>query len=122
MEYSYKFRIYPNGTQIRQIQRTFECCCFVYNYYLDQRIKAYQTDGSSLGYVACANDITKLKKLFPWLAEVDATALQSSLRDLDSAYKNFIRGCKQGQRGCHLHRRPQCERHGQKLSSREGDP
>lgn len=98
MEYSYRFRIYPNSAQIQQIQRTFGCCRFVYNYYLDRRIKVYQSDGSSLGYVACANDLTKLKKSLPWLAEVDSTALQSSLRDLDFAYRNFFRGCKQGQR------------------------
>lgn len=98
LEYSYKFRIYPNNSQIQQIQRTFGCCRFVYNYYLDQRFKAYQTDGSSIGYVTCANDMTKLKKSLLWLAEVDSTALQSSLRDLDFAYRNFFRGCKQGQR------------------------
>ena len=31
-----------------------------------------------------------------WLKEVDSTALQSSLRDLDKAYQNFFRRLKQG--------------------------
>ena len=42
--------------------------------------------------------MTQLKKTLPWLREVDATALQSSLRDLDTAYQNFFRRVKQGQK------------------------
>ena len=33
-----------------------------------------------------------------WLREVDATALQSSLRDLDDAYQNFFRRVKHGEK------------------------
>ena len=96
MEYSYKFRIYPNEEQINQIQRTFGCCRFAYNHYLDKRIKAYEESKETLNYYACANDLTKLKSEFEWLKEVDSTALQSSLRDLDTAYQNFFRGLKSG--------------------------
>lgn len=39
----------------------------------------------------CANDMKKLKTELEWLKEVDSTALQSSLRDLDMAYKNFFK-------------------------------
>lgn len=38
-----------------------------------------------------------MKKEIEWLREVDATALQSSLRDLDAAYQNFFRRVKQGE-------------------------
>ena len=96
MEYSYKFRMYPNSQQIGLIQRTFGCCRFVYNYYLSERKTRYAANGETMNYVACATDMTKLKKALPWLSEVDATALQSSLRDLDTAYKNFFRHIKQG--------------------------
>ena len=34
MEYSYKFRIYPNKEQENVIQRTFGCCRFVFNHFL----------------------------------------------------------------------------------------
>ena len=94
MEYSYKFRIYPTKAQMVQIQRTFGCCRFVYNYYLAKRIDAYKTDKRTLNYNACSADMTVLKKTLPWLAEVDSTALQSSLKDLDTAYKNFFRSLK----------------------------
>jgi putative transposase len=40
--------------------------------------------------------MTALKRELPWLREVDSTALQSSLQDLDVAYQNFFHRVKQG--------------------------
>lgn len=97
MEYSYKFRIYPNAAQENLIQRTFGCVRFVYNHYLLMRIDAYKERGETMNYYACANGMTLLKNELEWLKEVDSTALQSSLRDLDAAFQNFFRGVKQGQ-------------------------
>lgn len=96
MEYSYKFRIYPNKAQGEQIQRTFGCTRFVYNHYLALRKEKYEQDGSTLNYYACSSDMTQLKKILSWLIEVDATALQSSIRDLDTSFQNFFRGVKSG--------------------------
>lgn len=42
--------------------------------------------------------MTDLKKSLEWLREVDATALQSSLRDLDTAFQNFFRRVKCGEK------------------------
>ena len=97
MEYSYKFRIEPNTVQKQQIQKTFGCCRFVWNYYLALRKVKYEQDGTTLNYYGCSKDMTLLKQSLKWLQESDATALQSSLRDLDTAYQNFFRRIKQGQ-------------------------
>ena len=91
MEKAYKYRIYPNKQQIEQIQKTFGCCRFVYNKYLAKRIELYEQNKESFPYVQCANDMKNLKTELEWLKEVDSTALQSSLRDLDSAYQNFFK-------------------------------
>lgn len=96
MEYSYKFRLYPNNKQENLIQRTFGCCRFVYNRFLSMRIEMYKECGKTLNYYECANALTPLKKDLMWLCEVDSTALQSSLRDLDTAFQNFFRGVKKG--------------------------
>ena len=98
MEYSYKFRIYPNIAQAQQIHRTFGCCRFVWNHYLAQRIEAYRETGKSPTRFTQDKDLTSLKKQEEtiWLREVDATAQQSSLRDLDTAYQNFFRRVKKG--------------------------
>lgn len=39
-----------------------------------------------------------MKKAHPWLSEADSTALQSAVRDLDTAYQNFFRRVKHGEK------------------------
>lgn len=96
MEYTYKFRIYPNATQKRKIQCTFGCCRFVYNYYLTQRKEEYEKTGKSPTRFQQSNDMTVLKKSLEWLQEADAVALQTELQFLDRAYQNFFRNLKEG--------------------------
>lgn len=100
MECSYKFRIYPNIAQVQQIRRTFGCCRFVWNHYLAQRIETYRETGKSPTRFTQNKDLTSLKKQEEtiWLREADSTALESSLRDLDTAYKNFFRRVKKGEK------------------------
>ena len=91
MEKSYRYRIYPNKKQKELLAKTFGCCRFVYNYYLNARINMYKESKTTMTYNMCSSDLTQLKKTYEWLKEVDATALQSSLKYLDIAYKNFFR-------------------------------
>lgn len=99
MEYSYKFRLYPNKEQENLITRTFGCCRFLFNHYLALRKDTYEQTGETLNYYACAKDLTLLKQQDEtlWLREVDATALQSALGDLDDAYQHFFRRVKKGE-------------------------
>ena len=98
MEYSYKFRLYPNQKQENQILRTLGCCRYVFNHYLAMRKEVYERDGRTFNYYDCASNMTQLKKSLGWLREVDATALQSSLRDLDTAFQNFFLRVKKGEK------------------------
>lgn len=91
VERAYRYRIYPNKRQKEIIAKTFGCCRFVYNYYLSKRKEIYQNDKTTFTYYMCANDLTKLKLELDWLKEVDSTALQSSLKDLDMAYQKFFK-------------------------------
>ena len=91
VEKAYKYRIYPNKKQKEIISKTFGCCRFVYNKYLAKRIEMYEQNKESFSYIQCANDMKNLKSELVWLKEVDSTALQSSLRDLDSAYQKFFK-------------------------------
>ena len=98
MEKAYKFRIYPNAAQQELIQKTFGCCRFVWNHYLAKRIELYGQDRTTMNYNDCSADMTLLKKELIWLKEPDKFALQSSLKDLDVAYKNFFRRVKCGEK------------------------
>lgn len=91
MEKAYKYRIYPNKKQKEIIAKTFGCCRFIYNTYLAKRIEMYKKNKERFSYVQCANDMKKLKSELKWLKEVDSTALQSSLRDLDVSYQKFFK-------------------------------
>lgn len=96
MEYSYRFRIYPNKREENLIQRTFGCCRFVFNHFLAQRMERYKETGKAPTRFQQDKELTALKKELEWLKEVDATSLQASLQALDTAYQNFFRRVKQG--------------------------
>ena len=91
MEKAFKYRMYPNREQRILLAKTFGCIRFVYNHYLAKRRDAYEKDGITLNYSACAKDLVSLKKEYEWLKEVDSVALQSSVKNLDTAYINFFR-------------------------------
>ena len=91
VEKAYKYMIYPNKKQKEIIAKTFGCCRFVYNTYLAKRIEMYEQNKETFTYVQCANDMKKLKSELDWLKDADSTALQSSLKDLDSAYQKFFK-------------------------------
>lgn len=94
MEYSYKFRLYPNTEQETLIQKTFGCCRYMYNRCLAERIDKYKVDKQTVSRFQQSNQLTEWKKELLWLKEVDATALQSAVQNLDAAYQNFFRSIK----------------------------
>ena len=98
MEYSYKFRIYPDSEQQALITRTFGCTRFVYNHFLNLRKETYEASGETINYVKSSAMLTQLKKELTWLKEVDSIPLQESLRDLDFAYQGFFRRLKNGEK------------------------
>lgn len=98
MEYSYKFRIYPNREQQTLIQKTFGYARYVYNHFLTQRTAEYKATGKAPTRFQQDKELTFMKKELPWLCEVDATALQSSVQTLDVAYQNFFRRVKGGEK------------------------
>ena len=91
MEKAFKYRIYPNKKQQELIQKTFGCARFVYNYFLDLRIKEYKNNQKSLSYNDTSKLLTQLKKELSWLKEPDKDSLQKSLKDLDMAYQKFFK-------------------------------
>lgn len=106
---SYKFRIYPNKSQQHQIDKTFGCCRFVFNYALAQQKKhedmwytveqmvqsgIFQTNNYKSKYFnkfESIKDIPQLKKHYPFLKEVDSVALQSSIEFLAFGYDKYYK-------------------------------
>ena len=85
IEYTYKYRIYPNKEQEVQLAKTFGCTRYVYNYYLGISKDKYQ------GKINNNNHCNReLKKELLWLKEVDKFAITNSIYNLDKAYKSFF--------------------------------
>ena len=88
---SYKFRIYPNAAQRKQLAVEFGNARFVYNRCLDLRSKAYEADKTRHNYVSLNRLVTEWKRgEFPWLADSAACCLTQALIDQDKAYKSFF--------------------------------
>ena len=85
----YVFRLYPNEKQEQLINKTIRCARFVYNYFLDDKIKEYKEIGKSKSAYDQAKLIPSLSKEKEWLKEVDSQSLRNSLLDLERAFKNF---------------------------------
>ena len=92
MEKAYKFRFYPNKTQVQLLNNTFGCVRYIYNHFLELKQKLYETKKMSITYCDCSKKLTILKQEKEWLKDVDKFSLQNSLKDLDNAYKNFFSG------------------------------
>lgn len=89
---AYKYRLYPTDEQKILFAKTFGCCRFVYNWALNIKIEAYKADKRSIGNIELTNRMkSELKAEHKWLSEVNSQSLQSVLRNLDTAYRNFFR-------------------------------
>ncbi len=65
---SYKYRIYPNQTQKELLSKIFGQVRFVYNYGLEEKIKAYNTNKTNLTVFDLNKQITELKNTkYEWL-------------------------------------------------------
>ena len=94
---SYKYRINPTDKQKEQLEKTFGCARYVFNYYLDRKDKLYKEEQKSLSKIDCNNHLNReLKEQYSWLKEVDKFALTNSIFNLHTAYNNFFRNVKQG--------------------------
>ena len=89
---AFKYRIYPTDEQMTLLSKTFGCARYVYNHFLEFKKTEYEKDEPKYSYEDCSKLLTVLKKETDWLKEPDKCALQNSIKDLDSAFKNFFKG------------------------------
>ena len=92
---AYKFRIYPNKIQENMINKNIGSSRFVFNYYLDKKIKEYKDNNKNILLKEMKHDLVILKNEYVWLKENDSMSLTNSLEDLDMSFTNFFekRGC-----------------------------
>jgi putative transposase len=90
---SYKYKINPNEDQKVLLNKHFGSIRFVYNFFLNERKREYETNKNTINYYDNAKSLTELKKQedYSWLNEINSQSLQDSLKNLETSYKNFFR-------------------------------
>lgn len=88
MKARYQYRFYPTDQQRESLARLFGCVRVVWN----DALAACKRSEKIPGYNKLSALLTQSKKTEErkWLADVSSVPLQQSLRNLDTAYRNFF--------------------------------
>ena len=84
----FKFRLYPNNTQSKKINKNFGYNRFVYNYYLTKIIK----EGYKSTSYYIKDYTTRLKYEYQFLWEADPMLIKKIIFKLEDNYKKYING------------------------------
>jgi putative transposase len=86
------YRIFPDDEQKSQVENTFGCVRYVYNYYLNEKIQAVKQGSKVPSLKNCFKNLTDVLMIQnPWLLEVDNVALANSLMELEDVFLVFIK-------------------------------
>ncbi|MEU9322478.1 RNA-guided endonuclease TnpB family protein [Streptomyces canus] len=102
MQLRYSFRLYPDTGQQRALAKAFGCARVVFNDAVLAREDARKA-GQPFPRIGELSTrlITQAKRTVErsWLGEVSAVVLQQSLRDAETAYRNFFASLKGARKG-----------------------
>src|SRR5688572_7794242 len=93
-----EMKLYLTAAQEATLNAWLRSCCWLYNRCLEQRVKAYQRRGESVGYHAQCALLTGLRQRIPTLAEVPAQFTRDALRRVDRGMQAFFRRCQAGEK------------------------
>lgn len=95
---NYKYRIYPNATQAKALEDTFNFCRFLYNCALEERITYHKKYKKFLNYHKQCLSLRRIKEVFPEVKnKIHSHVLQQTLKQLDGSYQHFFRRIKKGE-------------------------
>lgn len=86
-----RVRLYPTEEQEVLINKTIGCVRFVHNQTLENCKQSYEQTQHFPSKNERITNLVPLKEENEFLKEVDSTALQQSVRDLNSAFDNFYK-------------------------------
>lgn len=94
-----KVRLYPNNIQKQLLTQHFGSARVAYNTMLRKSIDAHEA-GEKVSVYELKKLLPIMKKTeqFSWMSDIDSTALQNAVINLDKAYKHFFRRAKAGEK------------------------
>jgi putative transposase len=90
---SYKIRLLPNQEQEQLLWKHINNSRFIWNWGLSYQIELFKKGEKYLSGYSLKKVLTQLKQQeeYKWLNEVSAQTLNTTILDLDDAYKRFFK-------------------------------
>jgi len=89
---SFRFELRLNSWQKMQCKQIGGICRYLWNWFLDKKIKEYKDSETNLSEFDLNNLLPGLKKELPWMCQAPAQALQQVSTNLCRAFENFFNG------------------------------
>jgi putative transposase len=96
MRRAYKFRLFTNSTQERELDVMLETHRRLYNACLGQRKSSWEADGTSVSYYDQRAWFKAQRAMNSWFIKLNASSVQATIRRLDRAFVAFHRRRKSG--------------------------
>jgi putative transposase len=93
---TYKFRLFTNANQERELSSCLESHRRLYNACLEQRKTAHEVEGKSVRYAEQSAWYKGQRAVNPYFARLNFSSAQATMRRLDKAFVNFFRRVKEG--------------------------
>lgn len=97
MRKAFKFRLFTNANQERELDIALETHRRLYNTCLDYRELAYSQYGASLSSVDCSRWFKHQRATNPYFARINFSSAQATMRRLDKAFAAFFRRVEAGE-------------------------
>jgi len=97
MRKTFRYRIYPTKAQTTKLNKALDACRWLYNHFLEQRKKVWESEKKNLSRYDQSNTIKNLKQEYSFLANVFSQSLQDVSTRVDLAFRAFFRRVKAGE-------------------------
>ncbi|QBQ54019.1 RNA-guided endonuclease InsQ/TnpB family protein [Nitrosococcus wardiae] len=93
---AFKYRLYPNTAQVRELEIMLETHRRLYNECLAQRKERYETAQESVKYTQQSAWFKSARGANDWYARLNFSSAQATMRRLDKAFQAFFQRIKTG--------------------------
>lgn len=95
---AFKYRLYPNKNQQRELVIMLETHRRLYNTCLSERKNAWEDSQKSINYKEQSKAFTSDRKTNPYYARLNFSSAQATMRRLQKSFNNFFRRIKRGEK------------------------
>ena len=98
MRKAFKYRLWTNENQERELDIMLETHRRLYNACLEQRKTAFESEGKSIKYTDQSAWFKEERKTNGYFARINFSSAQATMRRLHKSYQNFFRRVKSGEK------------------------